>query len=95
MTKHSIFWTEVAAKDSLRILNIVRHEETFESYLELKKTLKHAEGLISRFPKLFPKSSSYGKLHTLKLRADLRLVYLADKEATVIISIIKESKEEH
>ena len=37
MTKHSIFWTEVAAKDSLRILNIVRHEETFESYLELKK----------------------------------------------------------
>ena len=59
------------------------------------KTLKHAEGLISRFPKLFPKSSSYGKLHTLKLRADLRLVYLANIEATVIISIIKESKEEN
>ena len=88
MTKNSIFWTEEAAIDSKRILNTVRLEETFESYTELKNLLQHAEHLISRFPKLFPKSSSYGKLHTIKLRTDLRLVYLLEKEAIVIVSLI-------
>jgi hypothetical protein len=94
MTKNSIFWTEEAVIDSQSILNTVRLEETFESYTELKNLLLHAEHLISRFPKLFPKSSSYGKLHTIKLRTDLRLVYLLEKEATVIVSLImKNSKE--